>query len=291
MNGRPGVRGYALRGGDTVSVEASPDAHSVALAPVLQAQSAERPFDVVFEDPHIIVINKPRGLVVHPAPGHPLDTLVNVLVSMSDSLSEVAGDDRPGIVHRLDKDTTGLMVVAKTDAACLDLQSQIQRREAERVYVGIVWGAPRFTTATVRASIGRHPRDRKRMAVLPDGASGAREAVTDLTVLGRYGPFAEIEAKLQTGRTHQIRVHCAYIGHPVVGDGTYGGTRHLPTDRVSPSVRARVAAALDGLGGQALHAVRLRIRHPVSGEVLTFRADPPADMAELQRVLRECYAD
>ncbi|MBM3493045.1 MAG: RluA family pseudouridine synthase, partial [Armatimonadetes bacterium] len=204
--------------------------------------------DVIYEDAHIIVVNKPRGLVVHPAAGHPDGTLVDAVLSHADDLSGIGGEHRPGIVHRLDKDTTGLLVIAKTDDAHLSLQQQIQARTAERVYTGIVWGSPEFNTATVRASVGRHPTDRKRMAVLPDGTTGSRMAVTHLSVTARHGPFSVIEARLETGRTHQIRVHCAYIGHPIVGDPVYGGARHLPPKVVPPPELKVLTSALEGLG-------------------------------------------
>ena len=289
VNDRAAAAGYLLRPGDSVQFTPVADGSAIALAPNLHESAVPADLDIIYEDAHILVINKPRGLVVHPAPGHAHDTLANILVTLSDELSEIGGEDRPGIVHRLDKDTTGLMVVAKTDDAHRSLQAQIQSREAERIYTGIVWGSPAFETATVRASIGRHPRDRKRMAVLPDGSRGSREAVTDLAVLGRHGPFAEVEARLQTGRTHQIRVHCSYIGHPVVGDPVYGGIRKLPADRMDPVCRDRIQTALAALGGQALHAGRLAIRHPVTGEAMTFDAPPPPDMALLRETLRQCF--
>jgi 23S rRNA pseudouridine1911/1915/1917 synthase len=246
---------------------------------------------IVFEDAHLIVINKPRGLVVHPAPGHPDGTLVNAVLAHADDLSGIGGEHRPGIVHRLDKDTTGLIVVAKTDRAHLSIQEQIQTRTAERVYTGVVWGSPAFHTATVDACIGRHPHDRKRMAVLPEGAPGARKAVTDIAVIHRRGPFAEISARLQTGRTHQIRAHCAYIGHPIVADAAYGGCRRAPMDKLTPHVQARLLAALTGLQGQALHAGRLSLDHPVTGERLEFAAPPPYDLAKFLEVLADCFPD
>lgn len=291
VDGRSAAASHLVRRGERIS---SPDP-SIPAGPMPRltagAAATEMELDVVYEDASIIVVNKPRGVVVHPAPGHSSGTLVHAILGYADDLSGIGGELRPGIVHRLDKDTTGLIAIAKTDHAHQSLQRQIQQRTAEREYVGIVWGVPSFATATVKTCIGRHPTDRKRMAVLPDGAPGSREAITEMRVESRHGPFAVISARLQTGRTHQIRVHCAYIGHPIVGDSVYGGQRKLPADKLMPSVRARLADAMAGLGGQALHARRLTFDHPVTGERLTVQASPPKDMAALMDALDECLAD
>jgi 23S rRNA pseudouridine1911/1915/1917 synthase len=241
---------------------------------------------VVFEDDELLVINKPKGLVVHPAPGHQSGTLVNaVLAHAGEDLTGIGGVERPGIVHRLDKDTSGLMVVAKTERAYQSLQGQIQDRSAERRYLAVVAGSPRFERASVDAPIGRHPTDRKRMAVIrPGSAQTHREAHTDLRVLERFDGFALLEARLQTGRTHQIRVHCAYIQLPVVGDEVYGG-------KMSGSKgKGPVAEAIAALRGQALHAYRLAFAHPVTGERLRFLAPVPGDLGALLAALGSRWA-
>ncbi|HEU4752931.1 MAG TPA: RluA family pseudouridine synthase, partial [Armatimonadota bacterium] len=239
--------------------------------------------DIVFEDEHLIVLDKPKGLVVHPAPGHAGGTLVNaVLAHAGEDLTGIGGVERPGIVHRLDKDTSGLMVVAKTEIAYHSLQQQIAERTAERRYVALVHGSARFERAAVDAPIGRHPTDRKKMAVIRPGSSHThREARTDLRVLERFPGFTFLEARLQTGRTHQIRVHCAYIHLPVVGDATYGPrnpTRGVPLE---PEVRT----AIQRLQGQALHAYRLSFDHPVSGRRLQFLSQPSPDFQRLLQAL------
>lgn len=226
------------------------------------------PLDVVYEDDDLLVINKARGMVVHPAAGHWSGTLVNaVLGHVDDELEEVGGEMRPGIVHRLDKDTTGLLVVAKTPQAHHSLADQIRERTAKREYLALVHGAPPVDTGTVDAPIGRHPKDRKRMAVT---LSHGRHAVTHFRVLERYSHYALLQCRLETGRTHQIRVHMAYIGHPVVGDPVYGTRKqHL------------------GMTAQALHARLLSFTHPRTGELLEFTAEPPADMQEAIAKARE----
>jgi len=278
VDGKPSRAGYRVRGGETVCWEVPP------AAPAPEALQPEAiPLHVVFEDAELLVINKPKGLVVHPAPGHPSGTLVNaVLAHAGEDLTGIGGVERPGIVHRLDRDTSGLMVVAKTERAYHSLQRQIQERTAERRYLAIVRGRPRFERASVDAPIGRHPSDRKRMAVIRPGSSHThREARTDLEVRERFPGFALLEARLDTGRTHQIRVHCAYIHVPVVGDETYG-PRHPERD---PQVPAEVRAAIEQLEGQALHAYRLAFDHPVNGDRLQFEAEPPADFQRLLQAL------
>jgi 23S rRNA pseudouridine1911/1915/1917 synthase len=266
VDDRPVKSGHKLRPGERVSVVVPP-ARPTEITP------EPIPLDVVFEDADLLVINKPKGLVVHPAPGHAGGTLVNaVLAHAGEELSGIGGEERPGIVHRLDRDTSGLILVAKTDLAHESLQRQIAERTAERRYLTVVRGAPKFERAEVDAAIGRHPTDRKRMAVLPKTAHPApRPAQTELEVLDRFPGFALLEARLQTGRTHQIRVHCAYIGHPVVGDPIYGPRLRDP--HISPEVRR----AIDRLEGQALHAYRLAFDHPRTGERLEFTVPPPPD--------------
>jgi 23S rRNA pseudouridine1911/1915/1917 synthase len=269
VDGRAERPSYRLRAGETVAWELPPP------EPAVDLQPEPIPLDVVFEDEDLLVINKPKGLVVHPAPGHGSGTLANaVLAHAGEDLTGIGGVERPGIVHRLDRDTSGLMVVAKTERAYHSLQQQIAERTAERRYVALVRGNPRFERASVDAPIGRHPTDRKKMAVIRPGSSRAhREALTDLRVLERFPGIALLEARLHTGRTHQIRVHCAYIHLPVVGDAAYG-PRNLERD---PHLAPEVRAAVQRLEGQALHAYRLAFDHPVSGERLRFLTAPPED--------------
>ncbi|HET6455694.1 MAG TPA: RluA family pseudouridine synthase [Armatimonadota bacterium] len=244
----------------------------------------ELPLDIVYEDDDFLVINKPKGMVVHPAPGAASGTLVNALIAHC-KLAAVGGVERPGIVHRLDKDTSGLIVVAKNDAAHHSLQKQIQARTAERKYLALVWGNPRFELAVVDAPIGRHPVDRKKMAVIESPAYRSRVALTDLRVLERFGPMTLIEAGLRTGRTHQVRVHAAYAGHPIVGDPVYSGGRRLKVGR--REFMADVNRLIDELHGQALHAYSLSFEHPRTGEQMAFTAPMPEEMESLVTYLRE----
>ena len=248
------------------------------------------PLNIVYEDDQLIVIDKPSGLVVHPAAGHPTGTLVNALIAhCGDSLSGIGGVKRPGIVHRLDKDTTGLMVVAKTDRAHQALSEQFadhgRTGPLQRGYLALVWGAPDRPKGTIDAPIDRHPNARDKMAVRP----GGREAITHWQVLERFPgldkkPLASlIECRLETGRTHQIRVHLAHLGHPLIGDSTYG-----PGFRTKAALLAQAAReALQDLGRQALHAYLLGFEHPISGEELVFRSELPADLARLRSALSD----
>ena len=214
------------------------------------------PLDVRYEDDDLIVVNKPRGMVVHPAPGHPDGTLVNALLHhCGDSLSGVGGEKRPGIVHRIDKDTSGLLIAAKNDFAHLALSAQLSDHSLARTYEAVVIGNLRADSGTVNAPVGRHPTDRKRMAVTQ---KNSREAVTHWEVLARYPGYTHIRCRLETGRTHQIRVHMAHIGHPLLGDMVYG--------RKKPEL---------GLEGQCLHARELTFVHPRSGERLTVTTELP----------------
>ncbi len=223
------------------------------------------PLDVVYEDGDVIVVNKPKGLVVHPAPGHPDGTLVNALLHhCGGSLSGIGGVLRPGIVHRIDRDTSGLIIAAKNDAAHQALAAQLQDHTLARTYECIAVGSLREDCGTVDAPIGRHPVDRKRMAVVPNG----RPAVTHWEVLQRFSGFTHTRCRLETGRTHQIRVHMAHIGHPILGDTVYGAKKPVP-----------------GLQGQCLHAVGLRFRHPRTGEALELCCGLPPEFQEQLRKL------
>ncbi|HVZ52220.1 MAG TPA: RluA family pseudouridine synthase [Pseudolabrys sp.] len=245
------------------------------------------PLNIVYEDDALIVIDKPAGLVVHPAAGHASGTLVNALIAhCGDSLSGIGGVKRPGIVHRLDKDTTGLMVVAKNDRAHRALSKQFaNKREGplERGYLAFVWGAPTRPRGTIDAPLDRHPHARDKQAV----REGGRTAVTHWEVVERYAdndskPVASLIAcTLETGRTHQIRVHLAHIGHPILGDETYGTGFKTKVSRLSAPARA----ALESLGRQALHAEHLVFEHPDTGELMEFHSPLPADLTALRAAL------
>ena len=248
-NGKPGRKNDKLNTGDTVSVT-MPKPKAVDIAP------KEIPLDIVYEDEDVLVINKPKGLVVHPAAGHLDDTLVNgLLYAMGDSLSGINGELRPGIVHRIDKDTSGLLAVAKNDLAHTVLASQLKDHTMARTYEAIVCGNLKEDTGTVDAPIGRHPSDRKKMCVTQ---RNSRDAVTHWEVVKRYRGYTHIRCKLETGRTHQIRVHMAHIGHPILGDAVYG--------RKKPEL---------GQDSQCLHAGLLCFRHPKDGRPVMVQAALP----------------
>lgn len=250
--------GHELRTGDRVEfTPPEPEPLSV--------EAADIPLDIVYEDAGFAVVNKSRGMVVHQASSYRAnDTLVNALLFRLKDLSGVNGVIRPGIVHRLDKDTSGLIVVAKTDEAHRSLAEQIEKKTARRIYVAIADGNFREDSGTVDAPIGRNPRDRKKMAVVEKG----RRAVTHYEVLERFGAYTLVRYELETGRTHQIRVHSAYIHHPVTGDSLYGGSTALFKD------------------GQLLHAEKLILKNPATGEEMTFTAPLPADFAAVLARLR-----
>ena len=248
-NGAAVKKSDPVRAGDVVTVEPED-----APAPT-ETRPENIPLDVVFEDEDVIVVNKPRGMVVHPAPGHPDGTLVNALLyHCGDSLSGIGGELRPGIVHRLDRDTSGLIIAAKNDAAHLALSAQLSDRSLSRIYEAVVRGGFREDAGTVNAPIGRHPTDRKRMAVTE---KNSRPAVTHWEVIARYSGYTHVQCILETGRTHQIRVHMAHIGHPLLGDTVYGGK------------------ADKGLEGQCLHARELKFIHPRTGESVRLRSELP----------------
>jgi len=242
------------------------------------------PLTVVFEDAHLIVIDKPPGLVVHPAAGNYDGTLVNALLfHCGDSLSGIGGVKRPGIVHRLDKDTSGLLVAAKSDAAHAGLARQFEKHSLERTYNAVVWGALTPTEGTIEGNIGRSPRNRKKMAVVGRGGKTAITHYRSLRRLGRaHGTVASVvECRLETGRTHQIRVHMAHLGHPVVGDPAYGRRRRAHV--LTPQAKA----AVEALKRQALHACTLGFRHPVTAEDMRFDSPLPDDMENLIAALHE----
>jgi len=247
------------------------------------------PLNILYEDDALIVIDKPAGLVVHPAPGNWTGTLVNALIHhCGDTLSGIGGVRRPGIVHRLDRDTSGVMVVAKKDHAHRVLAEAFADHgrdgDLERAYVALVWGVPPRASGTIDAPLGRSPHHRTLRAVVSEGRADARHAVTQYTVLQRYGPgrpeeqiASLVECRLETGRTHQIRVHMAHIGHPLVGDADYGRAFRTKVNRLPPPVAEKVAS----FHRQALHARLLAFRHPETGKIMRFEAPIPADIAEL----------
>lgn len=259
VNGRAARASYRVKAGDVVILEI-PELEGLDLAPEAV------PLDIYYEDGDLLVVNKPRGMVVHPAEGNYRGTLVNALLYHCRDLSGISGVERPGIVHRLDKDTSGLLVVAKNDAAHLDLAAQLKERRVTRRYLALVHGWVKGDKGTIDAPIGRDPRDRQKMAVV---ARNAREAVTHYRVLERLGNYTLLELRLETGRTHQIRVHLAFIGHPVAGDPKYGPHRiHF------------------GLEGQFLHAAVLGFNHPRTGAYLEFSAPLPLELEAVLRGLR-----
>ncbi|HEY6334412.1 MAG TPA: RluA family pseudouridine synthase [Alphaproteobacteria bacterium] len=251
------------------STEARPEAQSLAL-------------EVVYEDKHLIVIDKPAGLVVHPAPGNPDRTLVNALLAhCGEGLSGIGGVRRPGIVHRLDKDTSGLMVVAKTDVAHAGLAAQFAAHKVARAYGALVWGVPQRRQGEIAGNIGRSSRDRKKMAVV---RRGGKPALTHYRMVASYSDFASyVECRLATGRTHQIRVHMASIGHPVMGDPVYGKLTSARRASLTPAART----ALEALGRQALDAYHLGFMHPISRENLLFEKKLPNDISLLKSSLEK----
>lgn len=250
---------YKIQKKDVITV-------SIPEIKALELTAEELPLAVVYEDDDIIIINKARGMVVHPAAGNHSGTLVNALLQHCEGLSGINGVARPGIVHRLDKDTSGVMAVAKSDKAHVSLAKQIKNRTASRRYLAILHGNIKEEQGVIKAPIGRHPSDRKKMAVT---FMNSKEAITTFRVAERFGDYTVVECKLLTGRTHQIRVHMAYIGHPVVGDPKYGPER-MPFS----------------ISGQALHSAELTIAHPITGNIMTFTAPLPEDMEGIIKALR-----
>jgi len=258
--GKPAKAGYKLKAGDKIDVR-------IEEPKPLEVTPEKIDLDIIYEDNDIVVINKPRGMVVHPAAGNFSGTLVNALLEhCSDSLSDINGIIRPGIVHRIDKDTSGVLVVAKNNESHLKLSTLLKKHDIQRVYLAVASGVIKEDAGRIEAPIGRHPADRKKMAV---NLKNGRHAVTHFKVIERFKSATLIEARLETGRTHQIRVHMAYIGHPLVGDMVYGKSKKkYPIE------------------GQALHAMLLGFVHPRTGEYMEFRAEPPEDFVVLLEQLR-----
>jgi len=253
----------SIQAGDTLILSVPP-------VKPLAIEPESIPLDVLYEDEHLIIVNKPAGLVVHPAPGHHSGTLVNALLAHCDHLAGIGGVERPGIVHRLDKDTSGAIAVAKNDFAHQHLQGQIQAKTAKREYLGIIHGVPKTEKGTIAQPIGRHRVDRKKMAVVPL-EKGGRSAVTHWQLQERLGNYSLLAFQLATGRTHQIRVHCAAMGHPIVGDPMYSSTHRFSVN----------------LSGQVLHAQKLTLIHPVTQETICAIAPLPSDFTKLLTGLRQ----
>ena len=260
VNGNPARAGYRLSTKDIIAVDIPPPK-------AVDVEAEDLPIDILYEDEDIIVINKARGMVVHPAAGISHGTLVNALLFHCGDLSGINGVLRPGIVHRLDKDTSGVMVAAKNDTAHRSLAKQIGEKTARRAYLAILTGNIREEAGIIKGAIGRDPKDRQKMAVVRENG---KDATTEFTVLERFGEYTLARCRLLTGRTHQIRVHMEYIGHPVLGDPKYG-VKKCPFD----------------IKGQALHSADLSLVHPRSGAAMEFTAPLPGDMAEILRSLRE----
>ena len=259
VNGKAVDKKYKASEGDAVVIHV-PEPETTEVVP------ENIPLDIVYEDNDVIVVNKPKGMVVHPAPGNPSGTLVNALMyHCGDSLSAINGVVRPGIVHRIDKDTSGLLAAAKNNDAHLKLAEQLKERKALRKYWAIVNGNIKEDELTVDKPIARHPKDRKRMAVV----HGGREAITHIRVLERFGQYTLVECQLETGRTHQIRVHTASIGHSIVGDKVYG-----------------IAKEKFNLSGQLLHAKTIGFVHPTTGEMMEFTSDLPEDFQSVLEKLK-----
>ena len=269
IGGKPIAKNYKLRGGETVFVDYPPVEPDDAIPENI-------PLDIIYEDDDIIVVNKPSGMVVHPAPGNLSGTLVNALLyHCGSSLSGIGGVIRPGIVHRIDKDTSGLLVVAKNDESHLSLSAQIKKHDVSRIYYAIACGNLKNEEGTVNAPIGRSPSDRKKMAIIKDSTKSAKEAITHYTVIERFNGFTFVKCSLETGRTHQIRVHMASLGHPLLGDEVYGGEK-TKLGQTSKSL----------ISGQCLHAGELVLTHPKTNKEMRFTCPMPENMTTLLEKLR-----
>lgn len=263
VSGQVPKASYKVQAGDEIIVRVPPPEPTTVLAEAI-------PLTIIYEDANIVVVDKPAGMVVHPAHGHRSGTLVNALLAHCPNLAGVGGEGRPGIVHRLDKDTSGLLIVAKNDAAQQDLQGQFRVRSVHKAYLALVEGVPAAAHGLIEAPIGRDPQRRQRMAIATGSSRGGREARTEYRIVERFAQHTLLEAEPTTGRTHQIRIHLAFIGHPIVGDRVYGFRKQrLPVPR------------------QFLHAARIAFTLPGSGQPVEFTSALPADLAEVLRTLRE----
>ena len=270
VNGKEESKNYKLRLNDDIEIEKR------EVKDLEFCEAEDIPLDIVYEDEDIIVINKPSGMVVHPAPGNENGTLVNALLfHCKEGLSSINGVVRPGIVHRIDKDTSGLLVVAKNDESHVFLSSLLKDHQIKREYHAILTGRLREESGTIKTYMARHPVDRKKMAVVAPNRQGAREAITHYSVIEEYRGYTYAKMVLETGRTHQIRVHCAYLGHPIIGDEVYGGGK-TQFEKANKSL----------LSGQVLHAKKLTLIHPRTKEEMTFECDLPREFLELLERLK-----
>jgi len=276
VDGQPVAVKHRLNGGELIVITVPPGPPSVVVGEDL-------PLDIVFEDDYLAVVNKPAGMVTHPAPGNRTGTLVNAIVHYFHTLSGAPGVNRPGIVHRLDKDTSGLLVVARDDSTYAGLQKAIQSRQLKRIYLALVWGHLKDDRGEIDMPVGRSPRDRKKMAVT---GAAPREAITRYRVVERFRSYDLLEVSLQTGRTHQIRVHFSHLGHPVFGDPQYGGRLKAIRGLFGPE-RPLANRLLTLIDRQALHAFRLEFLHPITGLSLEFESPPPPDMSLVLATLRQ----
>jgi len=274
LNGAPVKPSHLVKHGEEVLIRL-PGPEPSPLEP------EDIPLDIRFEDEHLVVVNKPAGMVVHPAHGHRSGTLVNALLYHCRDLQGIGGVERPGLVHRIDKDTSGLLVVAKSERALAGLAKQFKEKSSERIYRAIVWGHLRPPEGRIAASLGRSPRDRKQFAVV----AGGKEAATRYKTLETFELFSLLELQLETGRTHQIRIHMQHARHPVFGDPQYGG-RNRRLGALTSFQRAFVANLFDLLPRQALHAAVLGFTHPVNREMLRFESDFPEDIGTVLTLLR-----
>ncbi len=276
VDGEPAVKSARkVRQGERVALTFSPPRP-------LEIVPEDIPLAIAYEDEHLLVVNKAPGMVVHPAPGHATGTLVHALMAHCRNLSGIGGVLRPGIVHRLDAGTSGLLVVAKDDVTHIALSRALMERAVSRLYCALVWGEMPEQTGVIDMPIGRSPSDRKKMAVV---AEGGKEAHTTYYVIDTFGPFQYIRLKLGTGRTHQIRVHLSRVGHPVLGDPAYGGRRER-RGGLTGKAAATADKALSMIDRQALHAEELSFVHPATGEVVTFKAALPADFRDVLGFLK-----
>lgn len=271
VNGNVPKVSQHLKEGDEIVLTKKPPVEALAVP-------QEMPLDIVYEDDAVIVINKPAGMVVHPAPGNPDKTLVNALLYHCHDLSGIGGVLRPGIVHRLDKDTSGLIVAAKSDEAHRSLSAQFEKHDVHKKYLALIWGDVKGSHGEIVESVGRHPVNRKKMSTKSRHGKGA---LTLWKVRERFGIVTLLEVEIKTGRTHQIRVHLSDRGYPVVGDAVYGNTSRIKTVS-DPAMKTK----LKEFGRQALHATQLSFIHPVKGERMVFTADMPGDLANLCEALR-----
>ncbi|RKZ29907.1 RNA pseudouridine synthase [bacterium] len=264
---------FILVGGEEITVTV-PESEPLRLIP------EDIPLDIRYEDEHLIVVNKPAGMVVHPARGHFTGTLINALLAHTGKLSSIGGQTRPGVVHRLDKDTSGLVIFVKTDIAHNRLAKALSEREIKREYTALVWGHLPENSGSIEEPIGHNPRDYRKMAVVP----GGKPARTDYTLEVDYNLLSLLTFRLYTGRTHQIRVHCQHIGHPVFGDPDYGG-REERLGGIGPGYRPQARELLSIIDRQALHARRLVFAHPITAEKIIVEAPLPQDIAEVIEIL------